>query len=364
MYSYELNAPIFSGNYNDFNPLSTPPNLEGGYARVAEIPEPTTYLDSTNIGMAAVLFILVIGLWIYIHAKSKKPKFDRRGHPVHIPGYADIIDLSKFNPATMCDSSIKNDVYDVYDPSTYKLGDTSVFVGYFDGEVVSSGGCPGNYAKMVKKIPIEMLLTHRHTDATNKLRLQYITHLYDDNTEIAKYFAENCIDTLKTLMKKYKIQSREIEDVNIDIHTNPWTFCARFGCVDRWSIVLHGTKRLLLFNVKREQKQSLANHQHYVKYVLNQLGGNSIERAQDHLKTIGIKTQLVTLYPGDLLYLGAGTFFMEDSDLSSNHTITLNLDVTVKQPFKQECKALFDSLWSRTFETLEKYSGVDDVTIR
>lgn len=335
------------------------------------IPEPKTYIDSTSVGFAAVLMVLVVGLWIYIHAKSKKPKFERRGHPVHVPGYANVIDLEKFNPFAMSDAPIKNDVYDVYDPSTYKLGDTSVFIGYFDGGSESAcearqdpKECPGKYAKMVKKLPIEMLLTHRHTDATDKLRLQYITHLYDDNTEIAKYFAENCINTLKTIMKKYKIHSREIHDVSVDMHTNPWTFPARFNCVDRWSVLLHGKKRMLLFNVKRQPKQAPAHHQEYVRFVLHQLKNSTLEKAQDHLQTLGIKTQLVTLHPGDLLYLGAGTFFMENSDLSYEHTVTLNLDVTLAPPYKQQCHALFEGLWSRNFEILESYSGVDYITIR
>jgi len=343
------------------------------YEQVAThiIPEPKTYIDSTSVGFAAVLFLLIIGLWIYIHAKSKKPKFDRRGHPVHVPGYANVIDLQKFTPTVISDAPIKNDVYDVYDPSTYKLGDTSVFIGYFEdglGEscnaIQTPKECPGKYAKMVKKLPIEMLLTHRHTDATDKLRLQYITHLYDDNTEIAKYFAENCIHTLKTLMKKYKIHSREIHDVSVDIHTNPWIFPARFNCVDRWSVLLHGQKRMLLFNIKRQPKQSLTNHQEYVRFILHQLKSSSLEKAQDNLQTLGIKTQLVTLYPGDLLFVGGGTFFMEDSDLTHEHTITLHLDTIMPPPFKGECQTLFNGLWSRTFETLEKYTGVDFVTIR
>lgn len=294
-----------------------------------------SYIDSSSVGLAAVLFVLIVGLWIYMYAMSKQPEFNRRGHPVHVPSYFSLpID---FNPFMLNDVPIKNDVFDVYDPTTFKLGDTSVYIGYFEmGKV-----------KMVKKLPIEVLLIHRHTDVTNNLRLQYISHLYDDSTEIAKYFAENVLKMLKNVKTKYKIHSNEIEDVSVDIHTNPWIFGARFNCVDRWSTVLYGTKRLLIFNVKSGTD--------YVKYVLDNLSNKRLDDAQDFLETIGIKTQLVSVHNGDLLYIPGGTFFMEDSDLSKEHTITLNLDVALPILEQKECVARFNTLWDRPFEKLELY---------
>lgn len=331
------------------------------------IPEPKTYIDSNNILLAAVLFILLVGLWIYTYAKSKKPKFDRRGHPIHLPNYANIVDLSKFDPFFITDLPIKNGVYDVYDPTTYKLGDTSVFIAYFDGENRSApNDSPGTYPRMVKKFPIEGILTHVHSDNTDKLRLQYITHLYDDNTEIAHYFAENAIRTIKTIMKKYKIHSKEIRDVNVDIHTNPWKFRTRFNCVDRWSVVLNGTKEILLFNIKRPSKQDTHLHSHInnIKNILTQISESDLSEAQNYLNGCGIKSQHVTLHETDLLYIPAGVFYMETSNLNKPHTVTLNLDVSLSPPFSLECQALFDALWSRPFEMLEHYTGVDDLTIR
>lgn len=326
------------------------------------ISETTKYLSSSSMGFAIVLLLLIIGLCIYIHVKSKKPKFDRKSHPVHIPGYANVTDLHQFNPFTINDTQIKNTKIDVYNPDTYKLGDISVPIAFFDGENNHlRADSPGNYPKMVKNLPIEALLTSRFTD---NLRLQYISHLYNDGNEIAQYFADTLIGLLKKIKKKYQIHSHEIEDVSIDIHTNPWNTLTRFNCTDRWSVVLHGTKKLLLFNVKRKKKQSIETHLGYVRYILNQLANSSIHRAKDHLDTIGIKTQLVTLHPGDLLFLGGGTFFMESSLEETSHTVTLNMDVSPPPELKKWYTLLFGELWSRPFENLGDYNGLDVLTIR
>lgn len=327
-------------------------------------PLASTFINSESVLLAAVLLLLICGLWVYIYAKSKKPKFDRRGHPLYLADYANVMDLEIFNPIRINDSSIKNDVYDVYDPSTYKLGDTSVFIGYFDDENRSEDS-PGTYPRMVKQYPIEGILKYNHTDPVDRLKMQYITHLYDDNSEIAHYFAENCINTLKTIMKKYKIHSREIKDVNVDIHTNPWFARAKFNCVDRWSVVLHGHKELVLFKIRRESKQSANSYVNYVKYILNQLSDSSLSNAEEHLNLLGIRCKRVTLNPRDLLYLPAGTFYIEESlSNASSHTITLNLDVMLTGNVLKECEYLFGSLWSRSFDVLEHYPNPDNLTIR
>lgn len=157
----------------------------------------------------------------------------------------------------------------------------------------------------------------------------------DDNNPLHKTIL-SYIESLDILSRLQKYT----DDITIKIRicSGNWKFNSHFDCIYNFVFMLYGTKRFLFYSL---DSLSISEQKQFISKIFYKKQNEII----DILQKNNIKSKLIILKPGDMLYIPKGLYHMVEADEPS---ILINfipeLNTTLQ---KIICSYRFQTLWNR-----------------
>ena len=143
-------------------------------------------------------------------------------------------------------------------------------------------------------------------------------------------------------IKSFHILSRLQQDNNVTLKvricSGNWKFNSHFDCITNLVFMLYGTKRFLLYSL---DSLSIPEQKHFISKIFYKKQHEII----DILQKNNIESKLITLEPGDLLYIPSGLYHMVEADEPS---ILINIIPELKTTVQEMiCSHTFKTLWKK-----------------
>ena len=138
---------------------------------------------------------------------------------------------------------------------------------------------------------------------------------------------------IRDVVERYNL--REPLKTIFRINSTPQRILAHFDADDRYLIIIHGYKDILLFRMDNFTDEEQITFLHYVKDL-------KMEGLKKVLTSKNIDFEEKRIYPGDVVHLTPGLYHYIENNEINKHTILLNIDY--------ETDPVYEKLWLKMWE--------------